>query len=75
MMLDLGDLILWILAHRTTIGTGFILLALRSLLNYLRSKKLNFDAPVVGDQTDLRSALLEGYKKVRMQNDRYGKEN
>ncbi|KAK6591951.1 cytochrome p450 [Botrytis cinerea] len=51
------------LANSNTVIAGCIVFALYYLFQFLNSKKLNFDAPVIGDASDLRSALINGYNQ------------
>ncbi|KAF7901531.1 hypothetical protein EAF00_003752 [Botryotinia globosa] len=51
------------LANFNTVIAGCIVFALYYLFQFFNSKKLNFDAPVIGDVSDLRSALISGYNQ------------
>lgn len=64
-VLGLGELAWWILTERTAVSIGC--LATYGLLHcFFVSRKLNFDAPVVGDESDIHSALVEGYSKITL---------
>jgi len=63
-MIHFADLGAISLANSNTVIAGCIVFALYYLFQFLNSKKLNFDAPVIGDASDLRSALINGYNQV-----------
>ncbi|TEY69072.1 hypothetical protein BOTCAL_0117g00200 [Botryotinia calthae] len=62
-MIDFANLGAISLANSNTVITGCIVFALYYLFQFFNSKKLNFDAPTIGDASDLRSALISGYNQ------------
>ncbi|APA15883.1 hypothetical protein SS1G_09235 [Sclerotinia sclerotiorum 1980 UF-70] len=62
-MLHFADLGAISLANVNTVIAGCTVFALYYLFRFFNPKKLNFDAPTIGDASDLRSALTTGYKQ------------
>ncbi|KAA8569824.1 hypothetical protein EYC84_002167 [Monilinia fructicola] len=62
-MLQFTDLGIISLTNVNTVIALCIIFAFQYFFKYFNSKKLNFDAPTIGDVSDLRSALITGYNQ------------